>query len=72
MDFGSWLSDPGTFVSDVRMADDDMSDCVGGDYVIEKMPKNDEIGDTYFRKGITSEQPFKSPNKSLECLLLPF
>ena len=40
MDFGSWLSDPGTFVSDVRMADDDMSDCVGGDYVIEKMPKN--------------------------------
>ena len=40
MDFGSWLYDPGTFVSDVRMADDDMSDCVGGDYVIEKMPKN--------------------------------
>ena len=25
------------------MTDDIMSDCVEGDYVIEKMPKNDEI-----------------------------
>ena len=52
MNFGSWLSEPGTFVSDVRMADDDMSDCVGGDYVIEKMPKNHEIGEAIFKKGI--------------------
>ena len=28
------------------MTDDVMSDCVGGDYIIEKMPKNAEIGDT--------------------------
>ena len=28
----------------VRITDDVMSDCVGGDYIIEKMPKNSEIG----------------------------
>ena len=54
------------------MTDDVMSDCVGGDYIIEKMPKNDEIGDTDFRKGMKSEPPFRGSNESLECLLPPF
>ena len=30
---------PGTFISDVRMTDDVMSDCVGGDYIIVKNRK---------------------------------
>ena len=54
------------------MTDDVMSDCVGGDYIIEKMPKNDEIGDTDFRKGMTSGLPFKVPKVSSESLLPPF
>ena len=54
------------------MTDDIMSDCVGGDYVIEKRQKNDEIGETDFRKGMTAGLPLKGPNKSLECLLPPF
>ena len=69
MNFGSWLSEPGTLVSDARMADDDMSDCVGGDYVIEKMPKNHEIGEAIFKKGIRPGIYRRRSNKSLECLL---
>ena len=69
MDFGSWLSDPGTFVSDVRMADDDMSDCVGGDYVIEKMPKNDAICVANSIKGMVPGIDRRHSNESLECLL---
>ena len=35
--------EPGNFIFKVRMTDDVMSDCVGGDYAIEKIPKNDAI-----------------------------
>jgi len=47
------------------MTDDVMSDCVGGDYIIEKMPKNAEIGDTDFRKGSRPGKPRRHSNESL-------
>jgi len=34
------------------MTDDVMSDCVGGDYIIEIMPKNGEICVANFIKGM--------------------
>ena len=51
------------------MTDDVMSDCVGGDYVIEKLQKNDEIGGPFYRKGMTSGTPLKASNITLGCLV---
>ena len=56
-------------ISDVRMTDDVMSDCVGGDYVIEKMAKNEEIGVANSKKGIGPGISRRHSNESLECLL---
>ena len=65
------VSGRGTFIFVVQVTDDVMSDCVDGDYIIGKMPKNAEIGDTDFRKGMTSRPPLKVLNVSLDCLLCP-
>jgi len=51
-DFGFRITKPRTFIFHVRLTDDGMSDCVGGDYVIDKNRKNDEIGGTVYRKGM--------------------
>ena len=51
------------------MTDDVMSDCVGGDYVIGKMSKNDEIGGAFMRKGMEPRIFRMHPNESLECSL---
>ena len=52
------------------MTDDVMSDCVGGDYIIENMPKNGEIGGANSSKGIEPRTSPRYLNESLECLLL--
>ena len=51
------------------MTDDVMSVCVGGDYVIEKKPKNDKIGVANSKKGIGPGISRRHSNESLECLL---
>ena len=63
------MINPGTLISDVRMTDDVMSVCVGGDYVIEKMAKNEEIGVANSKKGIGPGISRRHSNESLECLL---
>ena len=63
--------DPGTFISDARMTDDVMSDCVGGDYIIEKIEKNDEIYGANSKKGMRPGISRRHSDESLECLLCP-
>ena len=51
------------------MTDDVMSDCVGGDYVIEKMPKNEATCVANSIKGMVPGIDRRRSNESLECLL---
>ena len=51
------------------MADDVISDCVGGDYIIIKIEKNDEIYGAISSKGMGTGNSRRHSNESLECLL---
>ena len=63
------MINPGTLISYVRMTDDVISDCVGGDYIIIKIEKNEEIYGATSLKGMGPGISRSRSNESLECLL---
>ena len=50
------------FIWDVRLSDDVMTDCVGGDYIIAKIEKNDQIGGTDSEKGMNPRNNWNTAN----------
>ena len=70
MDFDLQKDHPSAFIWNVRMSDDVMSDCVGGDYIIAKNVKNHQIGGRFYEKGMNpriSMSGLKWSKISQEC-----